>query len=120
MTNEKKAFINKVKGLPIYRQCELLGTSESSYYRKDTPCRSVRLKEYHDAREAIREIHSAFPAYGARRLSHLLNQNDIFVGRKLTRDLMKDMGIHAIYPLPNVSAGDPTHKKYSYFNVIKL
>ncbi len=60
------------------------------------------------------ELNEAHPEYGARRVSVVLQSNDIEVGRKLARDLMKDLGLKAIYPKPNLSKPASDHQIYRY------
>lgn len=101
-------------GLNIKTQRELLGLSKSSYYRDDRPSRSEKLKQFSKEREAIQELNATHPEYGARRLSVVLQSNGIEIGRKMTRDLMVDLGIKAIYPKPNLSKRALDHKIYKY------
>jgi putative transposase len=117
MNQIKKSFVSKLlskKGITISRQCELLNLSLSSFYRVNSLPKDAKLKDLKNEREAIREIHSAHPEYGARRISFVLGKNDIVVGRKLTKKLMVDMGIEAVYPKPNTSLANPAHKVYPY------
>lgn len=101
-------------GLSLKVQLELLGLSKSSYYREGVPLRSEKLKQLVVEREAIQEMNAAHPEYGARRISTVLQSNGLEVGRKLTRDLMEDLGLKAIYPKPNLSKPAPDHKVYEY------
>ena len=117
MNSDKRMMISKsgVKGgVSVERQCKLLGIPVSTFYGQVQPAEPIRLKEFKEARQVISEVHKSEPSYGARRLSFSLFQEDIPIGRKLTKKLMDDMGIHAIYPKPNTSKPDPSHKKYPY------
>lgn len=59
--------------------------------------------------------HTLLPCAGVRKLRKLLQDKDgLAVGRKLIRKLMNEMGIHAIYPKPNLSAPGKEHKKFPY------
>lgn len=108
-------FRNKSNnGLSIKTQRELLGLSKSSYYREDRPSRTEILKQLKKEREAIQELNATHPEYGARRLSVVLKNNGIKVGRKMARDLMIDLGLKAIYPKPNLSKRAADHKIYQY------
>ena len=109
VSSEKSEF-----GLGIKAQCELLGLSRSSYYRENKPLRCDKLKGTKAEREDIEELNEAHPEYGARRVSVVLQSNDIEVGRKLARDLMKDLGLKAIYPKPNLSKPASDHQIYRY------
>ena len=90
--------------LPVYRQCELLGISRSSYYYKpkEPSYEKEALKE--TIMSAIDEIHTRFPYMGARRISvKLLTDYGIKAGRKMVRSLMSEMAIYPIFPGPNLS-----------------
>jgi len=54
------------------------------------------------------------PYYGKRRISVELKKKGYAVGVDLARTLMKQMGIVAIYPKPNLSQSHPGHKVYPY------
>ncbi len=59
--------------------------------------------------------HTLFPCSGVRKLRKLLQDKDgLAVGRKLIRRLMEEMGIHVIYPKPNLSLPGKEHKKFPY------
>ena len=62
----------------------------------------------------IDELFMACPFYGKRRISAVLKSKGYEVGVDLARSLMRQMGIEAIYPKPNLSAPHPCHKKYPY------
>ncbi|MBM7560856.1 putative transposase [Fusibacter tunisiensis] len=52
----------------------------------------------------IDEIHTDEPTYGYRTITTILNRNpNIHINKKRVRRIMKDMGIYAIYPKPNLS-----------------
>jgi putative transposase len=98
------------KNISLSRQAELLDVSRSSFYY--TP---VVSEEDIMIMNAIDEIYTEFPSYGHRTIRTMLkNEHDIFIGRKRTFSLMKEMGLEPIYPRPNTSKGNPFHKKYPY------
>ena len=47
--------------------------------------------------------HTMLPALGSRKLAVKLREEGYRAGRKLVRRLMRDMGIWAVYPKPNLS-----------------
>lgn len=51
----------------------------------------------------IDELHVKMPYLGTRRIAKLLQNMGHQVGRKLVRSYMEEMGIHAVYPKPNLS-----------------
>lgn len=90
-----------LKRINIRRQAELLGVSRTSAYRmpvdKRADSRTVCLMHRIDA------LYTAYPFYGYRRMTAALHQEGILVNKKRVRRLMRDMGIEAIYPGPNLS-----------------
>ncbi len=89
------------KSISISRQAELLGVSRTSAYRlpvdKCVDGRTVCLMHRIDA------LYTAYPFYGYRRMTAALHQEGILVNKKRVRRLMREMGIEAIYPGPNLS-----------------
>ena len=85
------------------RQCELLGITRSTvYYEPKQPDEaSLRMKEKIMSR--IDYWHTALPCMGTRKLAVKLRTEGYAVGRKLVRTYMQEMGIHAVYPKPNLS-----------------
>lgn len=85
------------------RQCELLGITRSTvYYEAKQPDEaSLRMKEKVMSR--IDYWHTALPCMGTRKLAVKLRTEGYAVGRKLVRTYMQEMGIHAVYPKPNLS-----------------
>ncbi len=52
---------------------------------------------------------------GVRKIRNKLQEDDgIKVGRKLIRRLMNEMGLHAVYPKPNLSKRHTAHKVFPY------
>lgn len=89
--------------LSVRRQCELLGITRSTvYYEAKQPDEAVlRLKE--EIMTRIDYWHTALPCMGTRKLAVKLRTEGYAVGRKLVRTYMQEMGIHAVYPKPNLS-----------------
>jgi putative transposase len=87
----------------IARQCELLGVARSSVYRQPSEPKLLSGEELH-IRSLIDRIHTDEPTWGYRSItSYLRNWKGIWINRKRTRRMMRDMGIYAIYPKPNLS-----------------
>lgn len=63
---------------------------------------------------AIDKIYMERPEYGKRRMSIRLREQGLDVGVELARTLMKQMGLEAIGPKPNLSKPHPNHKIYPY------
>jgi len=107
--------------LTIFRQCELLGIARSGAYRKPATKDTVR-EERIKAR--IDYWHTLMPYLGVRKLRDKLREDDkeskedgeepMEAGRKLIAKYMKEMGIYAVYPKPNLSRRNKQHKIYPY------
>lgn len=54
------------------------------------------------------------PFYGSRKMTEYLKREGHSVNRKRVRRLMQLMGIHAVYPGPNLSKRRHDHNKYPY------
>lgn len=89
--------------ISLSRQCELLGIARSSIYRKPAGPGLLSDDEL-KIRALIDRIHTDEPTWGYRSItSYLCNWYGIQINRKRTRRMMRDMGIYAIYPKPNLS-----------------
>ena len=55
-----------------------------------------------------------WPFYGSRRMTEQLRVEGLRINRKRVQRLMREMGLEAIYPKPNLSKPNPQHKKYPY------
>jgi putative transposase len=96
--------------LTLSDQADLLSMSRSSlYYVPRLPSEwEVRVKHRIDA------IYTDLPFYGSRRITHTLREEGIEIGRDAVRQFMREMGIVAIYPMPDLSKPEPEHKIYPY------
>ena len=97
--------------LTIYRQCDLLGLSRSSFYyqpAEETPENLALMR-------LIDEEYTRHPFKGSRRMTVWLRQEKGHeVNRKRVQRLMGLMGLEAIYPRPNLSLPGCGHKIYPY------
>lgn len=96
--------------LPVAIQADLLGVSRSSlYYRPVPPSpEEVALKHRIDA------IFTEFPFYGSRRITAQLQREGGVVNRKAVQRHMREMGIVALGPKPNLSKPAAEHRIYPY------
>jgi putative transposase len=62
----------------------------------------------------IDEIYTEFPYYGYRRITEQLKKDGFEIGTTAVRRHMHEMGIMAIYPVPNTSKRNMEHKIYPY------
>jgi putative transposase len=96
--------------LSIVEQSELLNINRSSlYYKPRCPsAEEIRIKH------KIDEIYTRYPFYGSRRISVELARCGFIVNRKAVQRHMREMGIVAIYPGPNLSKRALKHKIFPY------
>src|SRR5471030_2610055 len=97
-------------GLPIVRQCELLGLARASYYHEPEPETDRNLQ----LMRVIDETYLAYPVFGSRQMTEWLRRQGYPVNRKRVRRLMHLMGLEAIYQKPNLSRPNAEHRIYPY------
>jgi putative transposase len=95
--------------LSVRRQCELLGLARSTLYYEPAPEAAENLQ----LMRLIDEQYTSCPFYGSRRITQWLIRQGHTVNRKRVQRLLRLMGLEAIYPKPNLSAGRG-HKVYPY------
>lgn len=96
--------------LSLKAQAELLGLSRSSLYYRPMPPSPEEVAIKH----RIDEIYTRWPFYGSRRITVVLNQEEIAVSRLTVQRYMREMGVSGIAPGPNTSKAAPEHKIYPY------
>jgi len=97
--------------LPLTTQAALLDLSRSSLYYVPRPVSPAEVAIKH----AIDEIYTAYPFYGSRRIRvELRESHKLWVARETVQGFMREMGLAAIYPGPNLSRRNPEHKIYPY------
>jgi putative transposase len=97
------------KEITIKRQCDLLDIARSTYYYKP-----VENEEDEQYKLLIFEEYKESPFFGYRKITEALQKKDYIINRKRVLRLMREMGIQAIYPKPNLSKAAQDHKKYPY------
>ena len=97
-------------GLSISRQCELLGLSRASYYRKAQGETGKNL----ELMRLIDEEYTHHPFYGSRKICCYLNRLGFKVNRKRVQRLMRLMGLASVAPRKRTSLPDRRHKIYPY------
>jgi len=97
--------------MPVKRQCALLSISRATaYYKPAGPSEEEIL-----IKNLIDRIYTEEPCFGARRIcKRLRNKYHIEIGRKRVRRYMREMGIDAVYPGPNLSKRNKQHYIYPY------
>ena len=90
-------------------QADLLSLSRASlYYQPAGPS-----PEEVASKHRIDEIYTQYPFYGSRRITVALRKERL-ISRKTVQRYMREMGITAIYPGPNLSKRNAAHKIYPY------
>lgn len=96
--------------LPITKQAELLSLNRSSlYYKPVQPSpEDVAMKHRIDT------IYTQFPFFGSRKITEMLKKEGVNINRKRVQRHMREMGIQAVYPGPNLSKRNLEHRVYPY------
>ena len=108
--SERKMMINRDHELSLVRQCRVLDIARSGIYYEPKPMSDDNLH----LMRLIDEIHLTKPYLGIRRIKDVLADLGYTVNRKRIQRLMRQMGIQAIYPKPNLSKANKAHKVYPY------
>lgn len=96
--------------LSICEQCDLLNIARSSfYYQSKGPSEEDLVLA-----RLIDEQYMKTPFYGSRRMTIVLQRLGYTVNRKRVQRLMRELGIEAIYPKPNLSKPNSEHQVYPY------
>ncbi len=98
------------KEIPVYRQCELLGLSRSSYYY--CPRRETAFNEH--LMRILDEQYMKTPFYGARKMTAVLKRMGYKVNIKRVRRLMRLMGLEAVYPRKRRRRSERGNRIYPY------
>ena len=96
--------------LSVKRQCELIGISRSSYYRKESSESEENLK----LMRLIDEEYTRHPFYGTRKIRDYLRRQGYRVNRKRVQRLMRLMGLSSIAPRKRTTTICKDHKIYPY------
>ena len=103
-------MIDPEHDLPIQTQAKVLEISRSTVYYQPRPISDQDLW----LMRRIDELHLNYPFAGSRMLRGLLAQQNLEVGRRHIKTLMRKMAIEAIYRRPNTSKPAPGHRIYPY------
>jgi len=103
-------MIDPEHDLPIQKQAKVLDISRSTVYYQPRPISDQDLW----LMRRIDELHLNYPFAGSRMLRGLLAQQNLEVGRRYIKTLMRKMAIEAIYRKPNTSKPAPGNRIYPY------
>jgi len=95
--------------LPLTTQTELLTLNRTSLYYQALPPSSEELR----LKRRIDEIYTAHPFYGSRKITAVLRQ-ELTINRKAVQRHMREMGLAAICPGPNLSRRAAEHLVFPY------
>jgi len=99
----------KHQQLSVRRQSELLKINRSMlYYEESDKTVNFILSN------KIAGIYSSYPIYGYRRITAILERENIEANHKKVQRLMGEMNLYAIYPRPNTSIKDKKNAVYPY------
>lgn len=111
----KKNLVNLDSDLTIKRQSELLGINRTSFYYKTKVLTEDQIKYEEYVMSRIDFWHTEHCFFGARKIvKKLVKEDKINIGRKLVRRYMREMGIYAVYPKPNLSKSKKEDYKFPY------
>ena len=96
--------------LPLTEQADLLCLSRSSLYYTPRPPSPEEVSVKH----RIDALYTDYPFYGSRRIAVTLRGEGRKIGRNTVAAYMREMGIEAIYPKPNLSAPNLENRIYPY------
>lgn len=97
-------------GLSVNRRCQLLGLSRSSYYYEIAGESELNF----ELMRLIDEQYTRAPFFGEPKMTEWLNRLGYEVNHKRVERLMREMGLHAIYPKKRLSSLDVNHRRYPY------
>lgn len=96
--------------LPLKTQAALLSLNRSGLYYQPKPPSPEELA----LKRRIDEIYTASPFYGIRRITAQLQQEGVIVNHKAVARHMREMGLAAVYPGPNLSKRAHQQAVYPY------
>jgi putative transposase len=99
----------KNEKISLKEQTALLSLSRSGQYYQHTGPSAKEIATKH----RIDEIYTRWPFYGSRRITAVLRK-EMTISRKTVQKYMREMGLEAIGPRPNLSKPHPQNKVYPY------
>ncbi|ATW24120.1 transposase [Candidatus Formimonas warabiya] len=96
--------------MSVFVQAQMLSLNRSSLYYKPVPPSEEEIRLKH----AIDEIYTKSPYFGSRSITTVLKREGHLVSRSTVQKYMREMGLVAIHPGPNLSKRNHEHKVYPY------
>jgi putative transposase len=94
----------------VLKQSQLLSLNRSSLYYNPKPPAEKEIILKHE----IDRIYTADPYFGSRTITTVLNREGFATCRNTVSRYMREMGLTAIYPKPNLSKRNHEHKVFPY------
>src|SRR5579872_4258052 len=98
------------RSLPVSTQAQLLGLNRPGLYYQPVPPSAEEVALKH----RIDEIYTAHPYYGYRRITAQLQREGQLVNHKAVARHMREMGLDAIFPGPNLSKRAQQAARFPY------
>lgn len=96
--------------LSVRRQCELVGLDRSGLYYEPVGPSAENLA----VMRLLDEQYTRTPFYGVRKMTRWLETVGHAVNIKRVRRLLREMGLEAIYPKPNLSFNGTENRRFPY------
>lgn len=96
--------------LPLTTQVDLLSLTRSTLYYKPVQASAEEITLKHE----IDRIYTEDPCYGSRTITAIMRREGNLISRPTVQKYMREMGIYAIYPGPNLSRRDHENRIYPY------
>jgi len=96
--------------LPLTTQTELLSLNRTSLYYCPVPPSPKEITIKHE----IDRIYTDDPYMGSRPITTILNRTGFSISRPTVQKYMREVGISAIYPKPNLSKRNPENTIFPY------
>jgi len=94
----------------VTTQATLLTLNRTGLYYHPVPPSLLEITTKHE----IDRIYTEDPYLGSRPIEAILNRSGFSISRPTVQKYMRQMGIAAIHPKPNLSKKNPEHKVYPY------
>ncbi len=109
--SERSSLIDwETKEVSIKAKASLLSLNRTSLYYKPKGPSAEEIEIKH----RIDRLHLDHPSFGSRKITACLRRMGHVANRKRIRRYMREMGITAVYPGPNLSRRNQQHKVYPY------
>jgi putative transposase len=102
--------------MPLLVQADLLTLNRSSLYYKPAPPSPEEIHLKH----RIDELYTQHPFMGYRTISTIMNREGDCIHKNTVKHYMREMGLMAVYPGPNLSKRDLQHRTSDSLNPYQI